>query len=217
MPGGKMAAKITPKFRLDLIDRKALGGKAIRKQVTISFPGVKDSPKLHLLLYVPAKALGPCAGDSGSELQREPDRGCRSGNRSAGDLGVPIRRHPRVPVSGSRRAETRAVQRRRNGRWKRSSGRGYALATIYCGDIEPDFAGGMQYGVRQMFLKAQADNGRARRMGRDRSVGLGTEPRARLSAERFGRQWAEGRGVRLLASGQSRGVGRRRGISASPW
>ena len=28
---------------------------------------------------------------------------------------------------------------------------GFALATIYCGDIEPDFNGGMQYGVRQMF------------------------------------------------------------------
>jgi hypothetical protein len=33
--------------------------------------------------------------------------------------------------------------------------RGYALATIYCGDIEPDFNGGMQYGVRQMFLKSK--------------------------------------------------------------
>ena len=58
MPGGKAAGKVSAKFRLDLIDRKALAGKAIRKQVTISFPNVKDSPKLHLLLYVPAKTSG---------------------------------------------------------------------------------------------------------------------------------------------------------------
>ncbi len=58
MPGGKIANKIAPKFRLDLIDRKALGGKAIRKQVTITFTGVKDSPKLHLLLYVPNNSSG---------------------------------------------------------------------------------------------------------------------------------------------------------------
>ena len=50
--------KITPKFHLDLIDRKALGGKAIRKQITISFNGIEDSPKIHLLLYVPAKTQG---------------------------------------------------------------------------------------------------------------------------------------------------------------
>ena len=58
MPGGRLATRYTPRYRLDLIDRKALKGKAVRKQITITFNGIEDSPKLHLLLYVPVKALG---------------------------------------------------------------------------------------------------------------------------------------------------------------
>ena len=88
--------------------------------------------------------------------------------------------------------------------------RGYALATMYCGDIEPDFPGGIEYGVREMFLGGSSQR-RARRMGRHRSLGMGSEPCARLPPDRFGRQWAKGCGVRLLASGQGRGVGRRAG------
>src|SRR5215510_2336396 len=39
--------------------RDALGGTAIRRQVTLSFGPAADGPKMHLLMYLPAKAQGP--------------------------------------------------------------------------------------------------------------------------------------------------------------
>ena len=40
-------------------DRHALGGKAIRKQVTINFFGQADGPKADMLIYLPANASEP--------------------------------------------------------------------------------------------------------------------------------------------------------------
>src|SRR4051812_16705289 len=40
-------------------DRKALGGKAIRRQVTIYFSPHIDGPQMHLLLYLPSAAKEP--------------------------------------------------------------------------------------------------------------------------------------------------------------
>ena len=39
-------------------DRKALGGKAIRKQVRIYFSADKSGPKKDVLIYIPANASG---------------------------------------------------------------------------------------------------------------------------------------------------------------
>lgn len=46
-----------PRFEQVSIDRKALGGKAVRKQVTISFPG--KTPRIHVLMYLPADTGRP--------------------------------------------------------------------------------------------------------------------------------------------------------------
>lgn len=154
MPGGKQAAKVTAKYRLDLIDRKALNGKAIRKQVTISFPGVKDSPKLHLLLYVPGKLIGTVPVVLGLNFNGnqtvDPDPGI-----DLPEIWVPDPNAPKGP-----RIKVRAPENTRGSaasQWEveKILDRGYGLATIYCGDIEPDFDGGMQYGVRKMFLSGK--------------------------------------------------------------
>src|SRR5205807_4062155 len=52
-PGGKpkgMTAEVTS------VDRKALGGKAVRKEVSVYFTGKKDGPRMDLLIYLPAGA-----------------------------------------------------------------------------------------------------------------------------------------------------------------
>jgi alpha-L-arabinofuranosidase len=149
-PNGKAVAKVQAKYRVELVDRKALGGKAVRKQVTISFPAVKDSPKLHLLLYVPAKTMGPVPVVLGLNF---------NGNQTVdADPGIYL---PEIwvpdPANKGSRVKVRADEKTRGSaasQWQveKILAAGYGLATIYCGDIEPDFAGGMKYGVRQMFV-----------------------------------------------------------------
>ena len=48
----------------------ALNGKAIRKQVTISFSKDQAWPKIHLLIYLPADATSRCRCSSPSTLAR---------------------------------------------------------------------------------------------------------------------------------------------------
>jgi len=156
MPGGRMATRYTPKYHLDLIDRKALGGKAVRKQITISFNGLEDPPKLHLLLYVPTKALGGAAAVLGLNF---------NGNQTIdADPGIQL---PEVweqdPADKTKHILVRATADTRGkaaSQWQLEKliDRGYALATIYCGDIEPDFKGGIDDGVRAMFLGAGQSN-----------------------------------------------------------
>ena len=160
-PGGKILGRVMPRFRLDLIDRKALGGKAIRKQVTISFTGVADSPKLHLLLYVPVKSLGGAPTVLGLNFNGnqtvDADPGIELPETWVVDPAAPKPSHPGEPVHHIQVRAGADTRGKAASQWQieKILDRGYAVATIYCGDIEPDFAGGMEYGVREMFLGSQ--------------------------------------------------------------
>src|SRR5262245_47818234 len=46
-------------FELKSIEKKALGGTAVRKEVTVLFNGRNDGPKMDILMYLPAEARGP--------------------------------------------------------------------------------------------------------------------------------------------------------------
>jgi len=46
-------------FQMESVDRQALDGRAIRKQVAISFVAAADAPRMHLLVYLPAAAKKP--------------------------------------------------------------------------------------------------------------------------------------------------------------
>jgi alpha-N-arabinofuranosidase len=157
VPSNKIAAKIVPKFRLDLIDRKALGGKAIRKQVTITFPGMKDSPRLHLLLYLPNNLPGPAPAILGLNFNGNQTIDADTGINLP-DIWVPDPANPKGPRIKERAPETTRGAAASQWQIEKIVDRGYALATIYCGDIEPDFAGGMKYGVRQMFMTNKQQN-----------------------------------------------------------
>lgn len=132
-------------FELAAIDNAALGGKAVRKEVTINV----DKP-LRLLLYLPSGSQGPVPVFVGLNF---------GGNQTvAADAGISpsdvwvMDRQTKVT------SKQRATEKSRGAgasQWQveRILGRGYGLATIYYGDIEPDFDGGMQYGVRPLFFK----------------------------------------------------------------
>ncbi len=136
-------------YRVTSVDRNALGGKAIRKLVTIFLNGNKPGPRIHLLIYLPKNAPGPVPMFLGLNF---------SGNQSISlDPGIPLSKGwmpgPHWGVVNDHATEaTRGVQMCR---WPvlEILSRGYGLATAYYGDIEPDYNGGLVHGVRGMYLK----------------------------------------------------------------
>ena len=124
------------------VDKKALGGAAVRKQITITFAGHESGPKIHVLLYLPANATGPSPVFLGLNFGGQPDSACRPG----------IALHEVWTRDKVRKQAAEDSRGQAASRWpiERILARGYGLATAYYGDIEPDFDGGMEYGVRKI-------------------------------------------------------------------
>jgi hypothetical protein len=126
-------------------DRKALAGKAIRKQVTIRFSARPDGPKAEVLIYVP------------TGLHRRPPVFLTlsfSGNQTAAyDPAIKLATSwdPRTHERQTAAADTRGLA---SADTERILARGYAFATVCYTDIEPDFNGGYANGLRPLFLKA---------------------------------------------------------------
>jgi (4-O-methyl)-D-glucuronate---lignin esterase len=138
-------------FELAAIDQHALGGLAERKEVMVYFAGRKDGPRMRLLLYLPAAAHGPVPVFLGLNF---------GGNQTVvSDPGIRLAQvWPRGGASGviAKHAATEKSRGSAAARWQveKILQQGYGLATAYYGDIEPDFNGGIQYGVRPLFFKA---------------------------------------------------------------
>ncbi len=120
----------------------AFDGKAIRRQTTIYFSDNKSGPKMDLLVYLPAKAHGPSplllniSFSANSTTVDDP--GVKEGEIWNQD-------HKKVPAKQGRAFGKVDVVPLLEA--------GFGFATIYYGDIEPDFDGGLPYGVRALYLK----------------------------------------------------------------
>ena len=126
-------------------DHHALGGKAIRRQVSVYFSSREDGQKEDLLLYLPAGARKPVAVILSLNF---------GGNQSVTkDPGVRLatiwdrKTHARAQASEESRGSDTGLD------VEKTLARGYGFATIYYQDIEPDFKGGYEYGIRPLFLK----------------------------------------------------------------
>jgi hypothetical protein len=143
--GETPSAKPEIHFRVTSTDEHALNGAAVRKQVTVFFSKDETGPRMHLLVYSPAKPRGRVPVFLGLNF---------FGNETVNaDPGIDL---PEVWIKGQK---TKAEEKARGSnaqQWQveKIISRGFALATAYCGDIEPDFAGGMEFGVRHLFLQA---------------------------------------------------------------
>ncbi len=126
----------------------AIGGKALRREVTVFFTDDDHGPQMDLLIYTPKSATGPVPAFLGLNF---------NGNHS-------IESDPRLHITESwvRNSkelgieDNRANEKSRGteaSRWsvERIIDRGYGLITIYYGDIDPDFDDGFKNGIHQMF------------------------------------------------------------------
>ena len=137
-------------FEVTSVDKQALGGKAVRKQVTVYFSKHKTGPKMDILIYLPAKSNKPAPAFVGLNFR---------GNQSIrSDPGIRMSTAWMRPDRSGAVVNNRATEKSRGAaasRWAVETilDRGYALATIYCGDIDPDFHDGFQNGVHPLFYK----------------------------------------------------------------
>jgi hypothetical protein len=120
----------------------AFEGKAIRRQVQIKFGKAAAAPKMDLLLYLPASASKPVPVlltlNFSANSNTIDDPGVKPGE-------VWNREGKKVPASTMRRFGTLKVNE--------LVAKGFGVAAVYYGDIEPDFAGGLPHGIRGFYLK----------------------------------------------------------------
>jgi len=137
-------------FHVNEVDTAALQGLATRKQVTIALSKTLYGLSMELLLYIPNSAKKPVPAFLGLNF---------NGNQS-------IHSDPRIAVSRTwmrdskefgivNNRATEASRGVQSSRWcvEAILQRGYALATVYYGDIDPDFDDGFKNGVHPLFYK----------------------------------------------------------------
>ncbi len=143
---------IRPMVRLRSEDRNALGGTAIRREVTIAFTENLDGPRMDLLIYLPRDAGPSRRAPAFLTLNFE-------GNHTIHrDPGIALARQWTRPAAGRPAQEHQAHESSRGSaasRWpvERIIARGYALATIDYEDIDPDFDDGFKNGVHPLFYR----------------------------------------------------------------
>jgi hypothetical protein len=145
---GKFPPPVKVEAKIEHVNPKALGGKATLKDITLTLGG---KHKVHLLLVVPNKRTGPAPVFVGLNF---------AGNHAA--LDDPAIRLPTSWMYANRKG----VKNNRAGDGGRGSevdtwaieqtiDRGFAVATVYSGDIEPDRAD-VREGVQATFAQEKS-------------------------------------------------------------
>lgn len=133
-------------FELFESDAKALGGTATRKQVTIRFTDRPEGASMDLLMYLP-------------NAEKRPVPICLLLNFQGNHAIHPdpaIKLSDRWMRAGKGIVDNRATEAARGATESRYPvemilSHGYALATAYYGDLDPDFDDGFQNGVHAVF------------------------------------------------------------------
>ncbi|MFD2570140.1 alpha/beta hydrolase family protein [Spirosoma soli] len=135
------------RFQTTHTEPNALGGKAIRKQVSIFFADYPKLQPIDVVLYVPKAAKKPSPVFLGLNF---------CGNHCiTNESDVPLSTRWMTNAIGEVSVNSRATEKSRGmqaRRWPLDTilARGYAVATAYYGDIEPDYPQGWQTGIRSV-------------------------------------------------------------------
>jgi len=141
-------------FETTSVDRKALGGKATRKEISIRLAG-QGSAAIDVLVYIPNARSGPAPAFVGltylGNQEIHPDPGItlyRKWVPSFGGAGFPD-----LGVRDNRATE--ATRGALAAMWpvERLLERGYALAVACTGDLDPDWHDGYQNGLHPFFYR----------------------------------------------------------------
>jgi len=142
--GKTPAASIETSFEITSLEmivhniQESLNGKAVRKEVSVYFGGKKE--KMDMLIYLPKSAKKPVAVFLGLNF---------NGNHTVhSDPGITISKQWTRDGKESPRGSDAS-----NWQVERILSRGYGIATIYYGDIDPDFHDGFQNGIHPLFYK----------------------------------------------------------------
>lgn len=148
---GKVPPPLQPiEFEIFEEDRNALGGLAIRKQVTIFFTADHQGPQMELLIYLPNQVKKPVPLFLGLNFQ---------GNQVVhADPAIKItrswlRNDEKQGINNNRATEALRGLQADSWQIERVLQQGFGTATIYYGDIDPDFDDGFQNGVHPLFYK----------------------------------------------------------------
>ncbi|MBE0697773.1 MAG: acetylxylan esterase, partial [Anaerolineaceae bacterium] len=134
---------ISIRFETKSIDPNAFSNLATRKEITIIASADGQILPMHLLLYVPNSRRAPAPAFLGLNF---------FGNQTVhSDPAIPITESWVLDPNTNHRA-TEASRGVGASRWQveRVLERGYALATMYYGDIDPDYADGFQNGIHPL-------------------------------------------------------------------
>jgi (4-O-methyl)-D-glucuronate---lignin esterase len=134
----------------EILDIKpdALDGKAIRKNIRVHFTPGEAGPTMDILIYLPKNTTGPTPLFLGMNFY---------GNHTTTeetDIPLPeawVRNKAKYGITDNQASEeSRSI---RAYRWPASTliEKGYGLATVYYGDLDPDFDDGFTNGVHPLF------------------------------------------------------------------
>ncbi len=124
------------KARVERVEPRYFDGKATKKEVTITF-GPPKTPAIHLLLVVPNKRTGPAPVFVGLNFCGNhtlvKDRGVALPTAWMPDHCPGVKDHKATDAGRGKQVNVWALED--------VVGRGYAVATFYCGDVAPDHPG----------------------------------------------------------------------------
>jgi hypothetical protein len=141
--------KIDTMFELQTLNTQALHGLATQKQIRITFHNSQATHYMDLLVYLPNSGKQPHPLFIGLNFEGNhaihSDPGIILSTSWMPDRNQGVVNHHATEASRGAKASRWSVEMLLE--------QGYGLATIYCGDLDPDFDDGFQNGVHPLFYK----------------------------------------------------------------